>query len=372
MTPTTSIPLLAFALGALALAWPAQRARRGRVGVVAGVAPLVLFPLLTLVALLLRKRFGGLLPDPAMWLLAMAFFGYAFALPLGYAALCLRLRGRRPKMAALGLALSLIALALGSWAWLVEPSRKLIEQHYEVVTARAPSRPLRILHLSDLQTDGLGRRERLVLEAIARGKPDLILFTGDFMNADHPRMQARVVVAANAFSRALRAPLGAFAVLGDWDGWGDDWPAQLRGVLRGSQLKILRNERVLRQSPGDAEGITIFGVDGGPLGEPRRPTIAGDTGLRIVIVHNPDTATAVLRPGEADLILAGHTHGGQIALPGIGALITHTKLGFAGGAQQVHGIPLLISRGIGMRGNNAPRIRFNCPPEISWITVRRP
>jgi predicted MPP superfamily phosphohydrolase len=61
-----------------------------------------------------------------------------------------------------------------------------------------------------------------------------------------------------------------------------------------------------------------------------------------------------------------------VVLPLLGPLATHTRLGLAGGLHQLRGMPLHISRGIGMRGGSAPRIRFNCPPEITWITLRGP
>ena len=182
---------------------------------------------------------------------------------------------------------------------------------------------------------------------------------------------AVVAASANRFVRALHAPLGVFAVLGDWDGWGKRWPAQLQKVLAGGSLRVLRGETVDIEVPGGGH-VALFGVGGGPGSHPVRPTNSSRPGLRLVITHHPDRAAALLRRGEADLVLVGHTHGGQVVLPGLGALITHSKLGLAGGKHVLHGIPLLISRGIGLRGNSAPRIRFNCPPEISWVTVKRP
>ncbi|HTE06996.1 MAG TPA: metallophosphoesterase, partial [Planctomycetota bacterium] len=77
--------------------------------------------------------------------------------------------------------------------------------------------------------------------------------------------------------------------------------------------------------------------------------------------------------GRVDLVVAGHTHGGQVRLPWIGPLITLTAVPRAvagGGLHELNGTPLYVSRGVGHEQGDAPRVRFLCPPEISLLTLR--
>jgi hypothetical protein len=91
---------------------------------------------------------------------------------------------------------------------------------------------------------------------------------------------------------------------------------------------------------------------------------------RIVISHAPDFVDSL--PVEVDLVLAGHTHGGQVVLPFLGPLTTATRLPrvYAGDVHDYRGTPLHVSRGIGMERGFAPPVRFLCPPEICLLDLR--
>jgi predicted MPP superfamily phosphohydrolase len=95
--------------------------------------------------------------------------------------------------------------------------------------------------------------------------------------------------------------------------------------------------------------------------------------LRIVFGHNPNFVAQLAPLGKvADLVLAGHTHGGQVALPFLGPPYTKTSLPnrYASGLHDYMGLPLHVSAGIGMERAAAPQIRFLCPPEICLLEVR--
>jgi uncharacterized protein len=89
----------------------------------------------------------------------------------------------------------------------------------------------------------------------------------------------------------------------------------------------------------------------------------------IFVYHYPDEIYAVA--GKVDLYCAGHTHGGQVALPLYGALLTLSRFGkrFEAGLYEVDGTQLYVNRGIGMEGSGAPRVRFFARPEITVYEI---
>src|SRR5262249_52267932 len=100
---------------------------------------------------------------------------------------------------------------------------------------------------------------------------------------------------------------------------------------------------------------------------------AGD--LRILLSHAPDAVYALAKDSRVDLVVAGHTHGGQIAVPWFGPLLTLSRVprsAAAGGLHQVESAGslhwLYVTRGIGMERLQAPRVRLWCPPEVSVVT----
>ena len=305
----------------------------------------------------------------AMGLLGLAAYAGLVWLPPAYLAIALRLAQRGSRSLAAGIALACaLTLGLALWALLLEPSTLRVRTE-TIRSERAPPRPLRILHLSDLQTDGPCARERRAAREVERSDVDLAIFTGDLANDLYLDDRDEKIAAVNALFRAIHARHGAFLVRGDWDGWDDDWASMEKAMLEGTQVKVLANTSVRLSI--DGADVVIYGMDGGPHADPRVADLRDEPALRIVAMHHPDHAVDVPK-GGADLVLAGHTHGGQVVLPVVGALITHSERGFVGGRYDVGGTPLVISRGIGMRGGPAPRARLGCPPEIGVVTVARP
>jgi hypothetical protein len=90
----------------------------------------------------------------------------------------------------------------------------------------------------------------------------------------------------------------------------------------------------------------------------------------ILLSHMPDAALYV--PKSVDLVLSGHTHGGQVRLPSIGPVVTFSEVGrdrSSGLSRLKNGVWLYVNRGLGMEGGGAPRIRFLCRPEIAVLTI---
>jgi len=257
---------------------------------------------------------------------------------------------------------------------------------YDIEIADLPPRldGLRIAHISDTH---LGPRipAAFLRDAIARAvalKPDLALLTGDYINSG-----SRFIQPAAAVFAPLVSACPAVAVLGNHD-WYGDAPA-MRSALRSCGITVIDNDRVFFDAATRAvaphhharHALCLAGV-----GDLVEDTIDLRRALRdvppdmprLLLAHNPDTAehpdiTGHRAPSAApriDLMLSGHTHGGQVRLPLIGAPIVPSDYGqkYAGGLVRGPACPVLVSRGIGM---SLLPVRLGVPPEIPLITLHR-
>jgi len=304
-------------------------------------------PALILAGLLSGNLFG------VMRLLAYGVFLHGFLL-LGGAAALLRRSSWKGALLSANLALLLAAVAMD--AFLVEPTWLEISS----VRIRSPKlkRPIRIVVLADFQTDRIGTYERLVIARTIETKPDLILMAGDHLQEEGPALEDL----RDEFRRMLydlggSAPLGIYAVRGNMDP--DDWtriferlPITAIDATRSIDLPDLR--------------LTALGVN-----DSFNPSlsVAPSERFHVVLGHSPDYALGNI---GADLLIAGHTHGGQVRIPGIGPLITlsHVPRSWAAGVTTLEGgRTLVVSRGIGMERGSAPRLRFLCRPELVVIDL---
>ncbi len=283
-----------------------------------------------------------------------------------------------------------------------------------------PAAGLKILHLSDQHYghDGWIQRRRLdrTLATISRLRPDIILLTGDFLHDDAG------LLATEKLLRGLPpARLGVYAVLGNHDyalySYGElfrNMAAQVRaaatpqrklaalgkefGQLARLAWNIYRNERLrFAAIPNDVTELKrllriydvtllqnraaplpgrpdlwIAGVDdlveGSPHLEETLAAVPEDAEV-ILLTHNPDLAFEP-EAARAGIIFSGHTHGGQVVLPGLGAIHTQgTRLPRNRPAGYFGHLPgggqMIVSRGM---GESTP-FRFRCPPEIVWVEV---
>jgi hypothetical protein len=346
----------------------ARRLREGRSGLAGDLWAL---GLLVLVAALVLCTLAPPCHFTAMRLLAQALFG---ELPLLGAVLAgLHLRARRPSMAA-GLAFA-VAVLLGVYveAYHREPWDLKVRVHQVDLRRGGPGAgKVRIVHLSDLQTDRVGPHEERALREALREKPDLIVMTGDFVQPRLEDTRRRTGAELRALFRRLdfRAPLGAYAVQGDTD---RDWPASLRDT----SIRCLTREVAEVGLPGGRRlGLVGLSVEQSRGDDPSgvltllRRVPEGD--LRLVLGHRPEFVMALAGRARVDLALAGHTHGGQVVLPGFGPPLTLSRLPrrYASGLNAYEGIPLHVSPGLGMERLTAPQVRFLCPPEVSVLEVR--
>jgi len=256
---------------------------------------------------------------------------------------------------------SFAALAAMGFGVGVDTSRIRLEH----VTVRVPNLPphldgLRIGVLSDLHLGPLVpvERGRGAAALLARQRPDLVVVTGDITAVEEPDLAQRLI------EEALGPVAGAYGVLGNWDFPLYPLP---RNVAPQKTVRILVNEGL---SP--VPGLWLAGLDDTLLGRPdldRALTGAPPGAVRILLVHEPDLADEIRPEHQVALQISGHSHGGQVRLPLVGALFT-PRMGskYVAGLYQAPACQVYTSRGVGV--SHLP-IRVFCPPEVTLITLHR-
>ena len=248
-------------------------------------------------------------------------------------------------------------------ALLIEPDWVEVAHHVESVSAWKRTAPdVVIVHMSDPHVERMGRRERRALEAIAEARPDLVVITGDLVRRGGDPEALRRFLSSLPARRT-------FAVWGHHDHAGGFAAGAGADLLRRAGVTLLDNAH--RRVATAAGPLVVAGVDDPSsgldnLGRALRGVARRD--LTILLSHSPEIATA-LGNRDVDLMLAGHTHGGQVRLPAIGAiLLPHGTRRFGEGWFDADGgARLHVSRGLGWSG--LP-IRFLCRPRIDVITLR--
>ncbi len=278
-----------------------------------------------------------------------------------------RISRRRFLRLTLGGIASMGALGIGASAYAtrVEPYRLTITR---LTIPLAHLSPLfagfTIAQISDLHFGSWMTLEWMlnVVDQVNALAPDLIAVTGDFVSAlggDIPDQISRAL-------SALRARDGVVAVLGNHDYW-TYAPTVRRAVREAGALLLDNTHLALQRSPA---ALYIAGVDDiWEAQDDLSKALRGvpDRAATVLLAHEPDYADRSARTGRIGLQLSGHSHGGQVRLPGYGAPIL-PRLGqkYDMGAYQIGEMALYVNRGIGM---TAPHVRLNCPPEITLLTL---
>jgi len=285
--------------------------------------------------------------------------------------------------AGLGASALLAGLATAVYATRVDPRRYRLEK-LTVTTdgACSPARPLKILHISDLHLSYPESHKIEFLKKITQEEYDLIALTGDIIENYTGLPYLRSIL-----SRKPR--LGAYAVLGNHDYYAYSMfhktvgrlfrrfrhPRERRDVqplieaLQQSGFTVLRNSAVHHAEAG----LHVLGVDYPTLHPELLQDLVAEAGAGdyiVVLFHMPIHLDNIVRTG-AHLALGGHTHGGQIRIPGLGAIITDSELPRrdASGLFRRQATAFHISRGLG--ADPRTNIRFNCPPAATVLEVVR-
>lgn len=277
------------------------------------------------------------------------------------------------------MALEWVGVALAAAiAYAVSESYRLRITHYVVTSPRLPKAfdGMRVLHLSDLHITHNGIRERILMRLVMQRCPALLMVTGDIVHCFAGVKPAAAVlntIAQQCLKGWHSSPPEphAFISMGNCEvraSLTDIIAGQLR---RGGIVALVNRAMPVRYHD---EFIWVAGVH-----DPHRQLADARAALRdvpddafvILLAHSPDIVDDP-EAHRADLLLCGHTHGGQVRLPFIGAVYTATRGGgrdYEYGAYQLNDSSVLItSAGV---GSTRLPVRFLCPPEVVEITLKR-
>ncbi len=244
------------------------------------------------------------------------------------------------------------------YAEFIEPKRITVKRYREALVFD-PKTWIRVAFLSDLHAGGgaLPQYWERVAREVQALAPDLIILGGDFV-AD----RAEPVADLEPFAK-LHASLGKMFVMGNHDYV--DQPQHIRKTLMGFGYTDMMHKSVTVAQEGHE--LEIHGLDDHWYGTLRPFARKSKTIPHLLISHEPDVLMD-LQEGDTDLVLSGHTHGGQVRFPLIGSVWVPAKLGRAvdRGRKRLKGVTAIISNGL---GEGKWRPRFFSPPQIVIVEV---
>ena len=255
------------------------------------------------------------------------------------------------------------ALAQAARVALTEPFMLSIERQ-EIYLRRLPAKldGLRVVHLSDFHYGPLVNPQHLqrAVKVANDLRPDLIALTGDYISQDRGYAAPCAEVVGK-----LRARHGVYAVLGNHDHWTD---AQLiADLFRAEDIRVLVNEGSRMDLHG--ESFWLAGVDDTMVGlEDLSLALAGarHDELKLLLAHNPTILRRAARAG-VDLVLSGHTHGGQVTWRSEKSRSGRPRRRMLRGLGRRGNTQIYVTRGL---GTVVLPIRYGCPPEISVLDLR--
>ncbi len=255
--------------------------------------------------------------------------------------------------------------SVGAWATFVEPRWLEVSRH--TIHTTKLTQPLRIVLVSDLQTDEWTAWERRVVDEIVVSRPDLVLFSGDYVQAGGKRRTRVTEALRRELRRVGEASSQPFGRLGAWAVGGDVEAPGWSQLFAGTGVQTL--EETARVELDHEVILTALSLHDSRAPLQAKSAIAPEDAFHIILGHAPDYA---LGHPPADLLLAGHVHGGQVRVPILGPLFTLSAVPrdwAVGRTDFADGRVLIVSRGIGMERGQAPRLRFLCRPELVVVDV---
>ncbi len=261
----------------------------------------------------------------------------------------------RRRLLAGGISLAGTALLGPAWAWFVEP--RWVDHSVQTVPVEGLTSPVRIVHITDLHASEAVPLAylRRVADLISADPPDAVVVTGDLVTEDPLWIEGVARVLGEIRSRA-----GTFAILGNHDYWTDG--PRLSRALDRFGVHHLRNANT------HIDSLRLVGIDDHWTGNDdleRAIAGVGADEATLLMMHSPDLIYPAA-DGGIPLAVCGHTHGGQIRLPGMGALVVPSAYGFEQGWYEVDGTRMYVNRGVGTLSVKA---RLLCRPEVAELRL---
>jgi len=268
--------------------------------------------------------------------------------------------GGRPETPLRAFALNLTEAARSA---LTEPHRLTIE-HQQIHLRRLPQAldGFRIVQLSDIHHSPFTSREQIkrAVETANNLQPDMSALTGDYISKER-----RYAAPCAELLGKLRARYGVYAVLGNHDHWTD--AALITDLFRAEGITVLVNQGMRFEKNGAA--FWLAGVDDPMVGlEDLSLALAGssEAEMKLLLAHNPIILRRAARAG-VDLVLSGHTHGGQVSLRSERSVVGRPRRRLLKGLARQDETQIYVTRGL---GTVVLPVRFGCPPEVSLLELR--
>lgn len=257
------------------------------------------------------------------------------------------------------LLLSLILIIFTVYSFYIEPNLLSVKEYSIDGEDRVN---LKIAHISDIHIKEDFKEDRLdkIVKKINEARPDIVVFTGDLF--DNYKKYGDMDLTIEKLSK-IESNYGNFAVWGNHDYGGGGYKVY-EEILYKAGFRLLKNDRTSINTD-DGKSIEIIGLDDGLLGNPDLSLINKneEKDYRIILTHESDH----IKPREnIDLILSGHSHGGQVNIPFVNKILPELGEKYIGGSYKLGTTNLFVNTGI---GTTRLSIRFRVVPEISILNI---
>jgi uncharacterized protein len=256
------------------------------------------------------------------------------------------------------------------WGFFIEPNRLVVHQDtIQIASWPAELNGLRIALIGDIHTDNRfidEKKLKKIVELTNAQNPDLVVLLGDYVQGGRENAAHRVEPEITAAQlRNLKAPLGVYAVLGNHDWWYNG--EKVRRAFESEGIPILEDDA--KELNWHDKSFWLMGLADlwtRPQHIQQSLAKAPSGSTVIALTHNPDIFPDL--PQSVPLLLAAHTHGGQVNLPLIGTPVVPSRFGpkYTAGHVYENGHHLYVTTGI---GTSIMRVRFRVPPEIVILTI---
>jgi predicted MPP superfamily phosphohydrolase len=281
--------------------------------------------------------------------------------------------GRRISLPILCFVIAFFVFCFSFWSLCIEPTWiEIVRYKYKT---NLVTQPIRVAFFTDFQTDRIGDYERRALNLLREQNADLIILGGDYIQVNDEEKELQLIKEFNALLKEVKlsAKFGVYALKGNqelvrWHDWKRSFiGTEIKTVERTRRINV-GELRVVLLSMWDSfsqrkisSANYVLNKNSNQMPKQRFILMAG---------HSPRYA---LVGQDSHIVLAGHTHGGQVVIPFFGALINMTtglpRHWSSGDHKLPNGSILIVSKGVGLERGHAPRIRFNCKPDFVIIDI---